>query len=146
MNNARTIKWENVAGWVAENEQQIRDVMKFEGLKGAMVEVLRLAPDQPELASLREDNNSLSERFESVCSVRDALREELEHQQCQVRSWKSGHEVLKQRLTAAEQRNVSLLETARGLTIQLHATIGNAELHEDCIRDLSALETGNAED
>lgn len=55
MSKTRTIEWASVAGWVSENEQQIRDVMKFEGLKGAMVEVLRLAPDQPELAALREE-------------------------------------------------------------------------------------------
>ena len=52
---ARTIPWESIADWYKENEQVIRDVMKFEGLRGAVNEVLRIAPEQPELAALREE-------------------------------------------------------------------------------------------
>lgn len=50
---ARTIPWETIADWYTENEQAIRDVMKFEGLRGAVNEVLRIAPEQPELAELQ---------------------------------------------------------------------------------------------
>jgi hypothetical protein len=40
---------------------------------------------------------------------------------------------------AAERRVEDLLEIARSLTIQAHAAVGNTEHHEDCIRDLAAL-------
>lgn len=53
MSEVRTIPWETISGWFTKNEQQIRDVMKFEGLRGAVNEVLRLAPDQPEVDAQR---------------------------------------------------------------------------------------------
>ena len=59
--------------------------------------------------------------------------------------WSAHASDLQQRLAAAERRNGSLLDTARSLTIQLHAGFGNTELHEDCIHDLNALETANAQ-
>jgi len=64
---------------------------------------------QSELAALREAYKGYSSKLvvDALNAELAALREDLEHQQCQVRSWKSGHEVLKQRLTAAEQRNAS---------------------------------------
>ena len=89
MSKTRTVEWASVAGWAAENEQQIRDVMKFEGLKGAMVEVLRLAPDQPELAALREDLLEL----EGECDT-------LEH----------ANVTLKLSLADAERRNAELTD------------------------------------
>jgi len=67
-------------------------------------EVLMVRADEHdrELAALREDNNSLSERFESVCAQRDALREELARYQ-------EGNSKLVDRLEAAEQRNATLI-------------------------------------
>ena len=97
MSETRTIEWASVAGWVSENEQQIRDVMKFEGLKGAMVEVLRLAPDQPELAALREELAELEEEFDT-----------LEHSNI----------TLKQRLAEAERRNAVYAELLNGWLAQ----------------------------
>ena len=51
----------------------------------------------------------VDEEHNSALAREVELREELERQQCQVRSWKSGHEVLKQRLTSAERRNAEFL-------------------------------------
>lgn len=50
---------------------------------------------------------------DDVQSELAVLRDELEHQQCQVRSWESGHEVLKQRLADAEHRNAELVGLLR---------------------------------
>lgn len=86
---ARTIPWESIADWYKENEQVIRDVMKFEGLRGAVNEVLRIAPEQPELA---------------------ALREELAEEQLSCAALASGANLLHQRLAAAEQRNADLTQ------------------------------------
>lgn len=47
-------------------------------------------------------------------------------------------------LNAADERADVLLEVARSLTIQAHASIGNTENHEDCIRDLAALKPADA--
>lgn len=89
MSNARTIPWETIADWFAKNEQAIRDVMKFEGLRGAVNEVLRIAPEQPELAALREE---LAETQQ--ISQQEELR---------------ANEYATQ-LVAAEQRNAELVE------------------------------------
>ncbi|MNP05138.1 hypothetical protein D3C76_970830 [compost metagenome] len=101
MRKTRTIEWASVAGWATENEQQIRDVMKFEGLKGAMVEVLRLAPDQHELAALREElaacesqKSSWAQRAKTLGSQADDLAGRLTNTE--------------QRLADAEQRNAEL--------------------------------------
>ena len=42
--STQTIPWETIADWYKEHEQVVRDVMKFEGLRGAVNEVIRLAP------------------------------------------------------------------------------------------------------
>lgn len=93
-------------------------------------------PAQSELAALREE-------LAAVSQVNTQLAGQIE-------SDRNEHaiavEAMQQRLTAAEQRNASLLEVSRGLTIQLHATIGNTELHDDCVRDLAALEAVDAKD
>jgi len=95
-----------------------------------MVEAAHLDAAQSELAALREElstsKNAYKDELRGVSYKRGQLRLERDE--------------LKHSLTAAERRNASLLESARGLTIQLHATIGNTELHEDCIRDLEALD------
>ena len=91
MSNARTIPWETIADWYAKNEQAFRDVMKFEGLRGAVNEVLRLAPEQPELAALREE---LAE-WKARCGRRVADMGILSNDKLDMQL----------RLTAAEQRN-----------------------------------------
>lgn len=85
--SARTIPWETIADWYKENEQVIRDVMKFEGLRGAVNEVLRIAPEQPELAALREELAELEDQFDT-----------LEHSNI----------TLNLKLSAAEQRNAAI--------------------------------------
>ncbi|MGA3827246.1 hypothetical protein [Pseudomonas chlororaphis] len=42
-------------------------------------------------------------------------------------------------LDAKDQRVDELLEIAQTLTVQLHEALGNTKYHEDCIRDLAAL-------
>jgi len=80
---------------------------------------------QSELAALREE---LTTAKRSLANCKLALDAQTHN-----------YGVTNLRLTAAEQRNAELLEIAEGLTIQLHATIGNTEHHEDCMRDLAAL-------
>ena len=92
--NARTIPWETIADWYKENEQVIRDVMKFEGLRGAVNEVLRLAPDQPELAALREELAAEKTGAQGIYQQLEICQKQRDN--------------LQQRLTAAEQRNVTL--------------------------------------
>lgn len=98
MSNARTIPWETIEDWYKENEQVIRDVMKFEGLRGAVNEILRLAPEQPEIAALRED---LAAKHEVALT---AIR--------------NGEEI-KQRLSDAERRNSELLLAIHGARSEL---------------------------
>jgi len=99
MSKARTIEWASVAAWWAEHEQQLRDVFKFEGLKGTAVEVLRLAPDQPELAALREELAAV------VMNLKFAEEGSL--------SFAEEADLLQQRLADAERRNAELVELLR---------------------------------
>lgn len=52
---SRTIPWETIKDWFAQHEQTLRDVGRFEGLRGVVNEVLRLAPHAPEVAELLRD-------------------------------------------------------------------------------------------
>ncbi len=122
---ARTIPWESIADWYKENEQVIRDVMKFEGLRGAVNEVLRLAPDQPELAALREELDKANKSADTYLAAWEKCAE-----------FRDASEA---KLTAAEQRNAELFDRAKELTIWMHAEWGNTEIHPDCIRDLAFL-------
>lgn len=88
MDKARTITWESVADWFVKNEQALLDAAKFEGFRGAVVEVLRLAPEQPALAALREELAKKDGRNFTQIVKDNAL--------------------LQQRLTAAEQRNATM--------------------------------------
>lgn len=128
--SARTIPWETIADWFAENEQQIRDVMKFEGLRGAVNEVLRIAPDQPELSVLREE---LAER------KRKHLRS------CQLAIGKSQlAKELQQRLTAAEQRNAAMAELLDSISKCYAATLSLYTL-EKIAASLQPTESGASE-
>lgn len=49
-------------------------------------------------------------------------------------------DALQSRLNSVEEKNDRLLEAARSLVIQVHATYGNTENHEDCQRELAELE------
>lgn len=49
-------------------------------------------------------------------------------------------DALQLRLNSVEEKNDRLLEAARSLVIQVHATYGNTENHEDCQRELVELE------
>lgn len=84
MSEVRTIPWESISEWFAKHEQTIRDVMKFEGLRGAVNEVLRLAPDQPELAALREENRVLQKQLGDRWSDISALKETVDRQDGEV--------------------------------------------------------------
>ncbi|UVE47574.1 hypothetical protein KS461_09885 [Pseudomonas chlororaphis] len=60
--------------------------------------------------------------------------------------WRGKHaQVIRERaalqsdLNERDQRVDELLEIAQTLTVQLHEALGNTEYHEDCIRDLAAL-------
>ena len=75
----------------------------------------------------------VAELYDAAQSELAAFREELADTKANLIDYQ-------QRLAVAEQRNATLLETAQGLTIQLHAAIGNTEHHEDCIRDLAELQ------
>lgn len=103
MSDVRTIPWESISGWYAENEQAIRDVMKFEGLRGAVNEVLRLAPEQPEIAALREELANVRAIAGDVAGNSKRMRGE----------FKESRAILQQRLAAAEQRNAELVELLR---------------------------------
>lgn len=108
--NARTIPWESIADWYKENEQAIRDVMKFEGLRGAVNEVLRIAPEQPEVSALRESLDRLDALLS--CMSGHVLAYKLSRQRLLSRA--RARELLifdmQQRLTAIEQRNAELVE------------------------------------
>jgi len=111
MSDVRTIPWETIADWYAENEQAIRDVLKFEGLRGAVNEVLRLAPEQPEIAALRED---LAESGKA-----DHLRARITFLTTEVHARAGERDDLQQRLAAAERRNAEcmalLAETSKSI-------------------------------
>lgn len=111
--NARTIPWESIADWYKENEQAIRDVMKFEGLRGAVNEVLRIAPEQPEVSALRESLDRLDALLS--CMSGHVLAYKLSRQRLLSRA--RARELLifdmQQRLTAIEQRNAELIELLR---------------------------------
>lgn len=83
-------------------------------------------------------------RAETAEAELAALREELAQKKSDIKDLAIACGERGEALTAAEQRNESLLGTARELTIQLHATIGNTEHHDDCVRDLAALEAVDA--
>ena len=51
----KDLKWQDIAAWFVVNEQTLKDVGRFEGVKGVALEVLRLAPQNDELAALREE-------------------------------------------------------------------------------------------
>ena len=78
---------------------------------------------EAELSALREDNNSLAERFETVSAQRDAMREELAKYKggcvdlsSQVRELEHKMDYWKgegKRADAAEQRNAALLDLLR---------------------------------
>lgn len=117
--SARTIPWETIADWFAENEQHIRDVMKFEGLRGAVNEVLRIAPDQPELSALREElaacksiSCMLESREWAEHVGKGPISEMLEHAVTEMHNELSETQ---EKLTAAEQRNAELVELLRRL-------------------------------
>jgi hypothetical protein len=73
MSEVRTIPWDSIADWFAMHEQTIRDVMKFEGLRGAVNEVLRLAPDQPELVALRGELAECKQDYRELSTENDRL-------------------------------------------------------------------------
>ncbi len=95
---ARTVPWESIADWYKEHEQAIRDIMKFEGLRGIVNEVLRLAPEQPEIATLREE---LVNSHQREAKLQDMV-------------------------TAAEQRNADLVNLLKRCRTNLTANKGSA--------------------
>lgn len=103
MSEARTIPWETISEWFAKNEQTIRDVMKFEGLRGAVNEILRIAPDQPELDAqrLRADTAEAELKELRVLSADQGLN---------LKRVKREFDSMKSRAAAAEQRTAEMLE------------------------------------
>lgn len=77
--------------------------------------------------------------FDRVTAERDALQELLNQRDEAIHDLEQRRHAELQACQAAERRVEELLDTARGLIIQAHASWGFTEHHPDCIRDLAAL-------
>ena len=126
MSEVRTVPWESIADWFAKHEQAIRDVMKFEGLRGAVNEVLRLAPDQPELAALQEELAQSEIRSVGKSKLIDSLSSRLERSTEKCASLVDRNARLKcqrngtrLKLDEAERRNAELLELLNNPTDEM---------------------------
>lgn len=126
---------------IAELREKNARLVESARISQNVTDDLRAKLDKAELGrSVAEFNR------DRAIAEREALQQLLNQRDEEVETLRDENAILEQRrfaeqkaCQAAERRVEELMETARGLVIQIHSRLGYTEHHPDCLRDLAAL-------